>query len=304
MNRETHLFSSPYEPLDRPETHHLAYSRKERIFSASITSGMPNIQFHFKNGGGIGFENSTELGTEDELLSFEIHRVSKGISLATKAVGDGRAEELRSEKLWRGLRSHDEVEALGFFDNWYEWVGKNGAFWKEWYQGVLDGEPLDWELQRKIALIPNQIWDTGIEAVAEEIERIRATLDLEKKIAELEDELRIASLNRRGIGGNMPPEPIADTIVAEELKVIGQPLEDLKSEASKEEPSKKALEVLAEQLTKALKHGLSWALKKTDLAIDTIIRWAIPAGGTGYFALNPDKLEAVIEAVMKLIALI
>ena len=52
--------------------------------------------------------------------------------------------------------------------------GPEWAFWREWYQGFLDGNPLDWELQRRVALIDDPIWEAGPEAVAEEIERIRA----------------------------------------------------------------------------------------------------------------------------------
>ncbi|WP_226892534.1 hypothetical protein [Phycobacter azelaicus] len=48
------------------------------------------------------------------------------------------------------------------------------AFWRDWYQGFLDGKPLDWELQRRVALIDDAIWNQGPEAVAKEIERIKA----------------------------------------------------------------------------------------------------------------------------------
>ncbi|WP_282094252.1 hypothetical protein [Epibacterium ulvae] len=48
------------------------------------------------------------------------------------------------------------------------------SFWIEWYQGFLDGKPLNWELQRRVALIADPIWEEGPEAVAQEIERIKA----------------------------------------------------------------------------------------------------------------------------------
>lgn len=53
---------------------------------------------------------------------------------------------------------------------------KNGtwSFWRDWYQGFLDGKPLDWELQHRVALIDDTIWHQGPEAVAQEIERIKA----------------------------------------------------------------------------------------------------------------------------------
>ncbi|MDE4097739.1 MULTISPECIES: hypothetical protein [Rhodobacterales] len=47
------------------------------------------------------------------------------------------------------------------------------SFWRDWYQGFLDGRPLHWDLQRRVALIDDAIWDQGPEAVAEEIERIK-----------------------------------------------------------------------------------------------------------------------------------
>ncbi|UWS06886.1 hypothetical protein [Phaeobacter inhibens] len=53
-------------------------------------------------------------------------------------------------------------------------AGPAWSFWREWYQGFLDGKPLGWELQRRVAEIDNVIWETGPEAVAVEIERIRA----------------------------------------------------------------------------------------------------------------------------------
>lgn len=58
--------------------------------------------------------------------------------------------------------------------------GRNWVFWLDWYQGFLDGEPLDWGLQRRVALIDDDIWKSGPEAVAAEIERIKAEMLSEK----------------------------------------------------------------------------------------------------------------------------
>ena len=59
-------------------------------------------------------------------------------------------------------------------------VAEFGPFWSSWYQGFLDGRPLDWDLQRRVALIDDQIWAAGPEAVAAEIERIKAEMLSEK----------------------------------------------------------------------------------------------------------------------------
>ncbi|UWQ29835.1 hypothetical protein [Leisingera sp. M523] len=50
----------------------------------------------------------------------------------------------------------------------------NTPFWHDWYWGIVSGKPLDWDLQRRISLIDDAVWDAGPEAVAAEIERIRA----------------------------------------------------------------------------------------------------------------------------------
>lgn len=48
------------------------------------------------------------------------------------------------------------------------------GFWQRWYEGMLNGEPLPWELQEKVALIPEEDWEEGPERVAEVIRRIEA----------------------------------------------------------------------------------------------------------------------------------
>ena len=302
VNRETKQFSSSYEPQDRPDTHHLAYWRSRRIFSASIASGMPDVHFHIGSGGGVGFENSTQVTIEDRLLSSEILTVSKNVDLTTKDLADERAAALKNERLWQQHESDDQAGALVFFDNWYEWAGKNGSFWREWYQSLLDGEPIDWVLQRRIALIEDAVWEAGIEAVASEIEKIRTIFDLEMRIVDLEADLRSATVDRHGIGGNDPPEMLGDAPIAKELVIVWQPLEELSDEIANGDPDASRLKAIIDKLVSALNTGFAWCLKKGDLAVDTVIKWAIPASGTSYLALNPEKLEAVIEAAKRLLS--
>ncbi|PKP74332.1 MAG: hypothetical protein CVT84_08930 [Alphaproteobacteria bacterium HGW-Alphaproteobacteria-6] len=48
------------------------------------------------------------------------------------------------------------------------------GFWLRWWDGVVSGRQIDWTLQEKVALIPDEIWDHGPAAVAAEIARIEA----------------------------------------------------------------------------------------------------------------------------------
>lgn len=66
-------------------------------------------------------------------------------------------------------------------------------FWLRWWEGVVSGRQLDWALQEKVALIPDEVWERGPGAVAGEIVRIEREfaneasdkLDLTRQISAL-----------------------------------------------------------------------------------------------------------------------
>ncbi len=51
-------------------------------------------------------------------------------------------------------------------------LGGPWTFWAKWYARAMAGDPLPWDLQEAVALIPEDIWGAGPEAVAAEIARI------------------------------------------------------------------------------------------------------------------------------------
>ncbi|MBL4751237.1 MAG: hypothetical protein JKX71_11780, partial [Amylibacter sp.] len=53
------------------------------------------------------------------------------------------------------------------------------TFWRDWYQGFLDGKPLDWNLQREVALIPDADWEKGPAHIADMIAEIKARFDVQ-----------------------------------------------------------------------------------------------------------------------------
>lgn len=205
-------------------------------------------------------------------------------------------DDLLSWPLFRAELSKDFWRLTRVFQAAIDELFGESSFWREWYQGFLDGKPLDWELQRRVALIPDADWEQGPEHIAKLIEEIRARFELEKRIAALEEELRATSMSRHGIGGNFPPEPVDEAVpVAKELLIIWKPLQEIKEELEADKPDAGRIRKALDLLATALKSGTVWCAKKADLAVDSAIKWAIPAGG-GYLALNPEKLEAVIEA--------
>ncbi|WP_167687363.1 hypothetical protein [Pseudooceanicola sp. HF7] len=70
----------------------------------------------------------------------------------------------------------DATEKLSKQDGrtWVLTEGGDWDFWSRWYERAMAGDPLPWDLQREVALIPEEIWKQGPEAVAERIAEIEA----------------------------------------------------------------------------------------------------------------------------------
>ncbi|PWR03263.1 hypothetical protein DKT77_07295 [Meridianimarinicoccus roseus] len=82
-------------------------------------------------------------------------------------------ELLFNEPVWRSV---DEPEGLAkgrtsllrFLDaDPAKW-----DFWARWYRGMFDGQPMDWALQRDVALIPDGVWQAGPAEVAKRVAEI------------------------------------------------------------------------------------------------------------------------------------
>lgn len=95
------------------------------------------------------------------------------------AAQNGIEVELFASPLWGG------TEHIGhLLGDWEDFAArpdpdKIWAFWRDWYRGMLNGKPLDWDLQFQVALIKDAVWQDGAAAVAREIERIKENLGSE-----------------------------------------------------------------------------------------------------------------------------
>ena len=54
------------------------------------------------------------------------------------------------------------------------------SFWRKWNAAFLVGKPVDWTLQSQVAFIADEIWESGVDKVSQEIERIKAKILSEK----------------------------------------------------------------------------------------------------------------------------
>ena len=101
-------------------------------------------------------------------------------------------------------------------------------FWSDWYQGFFDGKPLDWELQRRVALIPDGDWEKGPEHIAEKIEEIKAEY-LSEKLPLAED--LIFDLDN-GTFHTTPREMAKPGLLGATLSQVKDALEDAMADGS------------------------------------------------------------------------
>ena len=175
-------------------------------------------------------------------------------------------------------------------------------FWERWYDGFLNGTPLDWELQLAVASLPDEDWEKGSKWIAEKIAEIEACATLENRILELKQALISESAQGRGIGDNHPPEPINDILqVRPELVVVWEPLEALRQEAEADSPDKGIVIWAIKALASTAVSCGAWTRNKANMFLDA----ALIAGGTAagptmvVFATgHGDGIVAVVKAAL------
>lgn len=109
---------------------------------------------------------------------------SEASAVLAQAFSDAVVRDLQeSDSAVRLLRAsvwHDDTPEL-----WHETeqralkflaieTGDANSFWHRWWRGAVSGQWLDWNLQRDVALIPDDIWQQGPKAVAAAIAEIEA----------------------------------------------------------------------------------------------------------------------------------
>lgn len=84
-------------------------------------------------------------------------------------------EELLNSSIWYGDKPERirTIEATAL-QNLTRETGDPNSFWHRWWRGAVSGQWLDWNLQREVALIPDDIWQQGPKAVMVAIAEIEA----------------------------------------------------------------------------------------------------------------------------------
>jgi len=179
-------------------------------------------------------------------------------------------------------------------------------FWTDWYQGFLDGKPLDWELQRRVALIDDAIWDAGPEAVAKEIERIRAKFELEKEVAALKEQLStqqqaLARNPQIGDNGGPPLDGANAKAFKKDLVLVWSDLEELETELEMPEPSPSILKRIAQSLSETALRVAAYCGATMDVSVKSAAKaFGTTLGPIGATEIaKPGSIDAVAKAIGK-----
>lgn len=178
-------------------------------------------------------------------------------------------------------------------------------FWTEWYRGMLDGQPMDWELQFRVTLIDLGIWNAGPEAVVERIEEIRARYSLETQSKEMEEAAYVTETYSCGIGDNHPPSPIDDDVPDfPPITIIWAAAHELHETTQSGEPDIGLIRRAIGLLAGGLKSCGLWAWGKLDKGLTAVVvSIGAAAGPTAGVCVtqNSDKIKELMDSAQKLL---
>lgn len=205
--------------------------------------------------------------------------------------------------LVNGLGLLDDGITNDWSDTSSSWDKPNSPylFWLRWYESLLDPEnnpPINPDLLREIVLIDEEKWtgENAPEVIAAEIERLEEQFDLlaiTKEVRKDHAAIVAGHASRAHRSDNLPKgEDPLDVEIADASQ-IDEPLRQAEAELAKSNPSRAVLVSVGKALLKASLETAKYAGSKADLALDTTIKWGIPAGGA-YFLVKVQTLARLI----------
>ncbi|WGW05587.1 hypothetical protein [Tropicibacter oceani] len=151
-----------------------------RVASAAPSGRVRAVQAASKAIAGAGASTASDASAiatavpAPAILSLSISDETNATWHAAHSDSEFEVAEMVRQPLW-----HDQGWPKGMapdaFGNCLLDTDPHFDFFRRWYDGMVTGQPLDWELQRRVALIDPKVWESGdAEAVAREIARVEA----------------------------------------------------------------------------------------------------------------------------------
>lgn len=208
--------------------------------------------------------------------------------------------DLVKRKLWHGSQMPPDIrKAYDDLNSVYGFDGPEWSFWRDWYESFLVGKPLNWALQREVALIPEDNWNEEPKNLAGTIEKIVAKHKVRDALNDLPMADAPIAADRHGIGGNAPPEALEDaTELVSQTAIIWAGAKALEKEAYAEKPDLARVLDAISLLQSGAASCAKWFGRKADLTVDTLIKWGVPAGAA-HLLLNSQKVQSLVDAAIK-----
>ena len=195
---------------------------------------------------------------------------------------------------------HDQIpEELPWDRTRALWSAPNSpyAFWLRWYEAVLRGETLNPELERDIALIPDEDWEKGADHIAAKIALVEERYDLKAQVVALKQQLTlqqssIATAQHRS--HNQPPELIdAGVTLQRQITIIFDTLDEAEEELAKTNPSPSRLKRIGQRLIDLAASVVKYCGKIADKGLVA----AVVAGSTAAGTIGAAKLISHLNEV-------
>jgi len=189
---------APYSPSNRPTDYKVKIKAPPHFIFSMNTGNKSNPRLHISTQlhntllpGGHGKRPRLRFGAarvvivDDngkafQSLAHEISLVGRGVSLNTKSLADKRSDNLVREPLWSHIPFGQNVaRARQALARANDETGGAFGFWITWYEHLLTGTLPDVGLLKRLANIDDSVWSLGPEAVAAEIKRIEAELQIQ-----------------------------------------------------------------------------------------------------------------------------
>lgn len=224
---------------------------------------------------------------------------------------DTATADARAPNQWGPLWGQKEIPE-GLIKGWAElkkeWVAYDPAwsFWIEWYEAILNGTPLPWELTQRIALeVTPEEWNAGPGAVATKVEKIRAAYDVQWRADELAQSAYLAQPATRGIGDNKGPSLDDDDLGAQPHEtIIWVAASELREQARSESRVKSTIKRALSYIIGVLKATGLWIAGTVATGISIASVTVVKQGADAWAVQNQDKLVELIDATLRWLSLV
>ncbi|MGL6208904.1 MAG: hypothetical protein ACRC14_03635 [Paracoccaceae bacterium] len=187
------------------------------------------------------------------------------------------------------------------------------AFWTNWWDGILSGNPVDWDLQHEIALIPDDVWTAGPAPVAKAIARLEERFDLKAQVTALKEQLReaafVASSSTASPAHRSHNQPLelveVEFEVRREITVVIAALQEVETELAKPAPIPSVLSRIGQFLLDEGMRIIAYCGSLFDIALKeaakeagaAAAKWGIPLAGAALLAQS-EAIQSIGKGLL------